>query len=64
MVAIQVFNEGYGKTLSVAHGCVTSGSDWRFLRLKGNLLNIDNTSYYLSDVARILGIRLEIAGGE
>ncbi len=64
MVAIQIFNEREGKPLAAVHGCVTSGSDWRFLRLKGTALNIDGTEYYLGDAAKILGILISIAHGE
>jgi hypothetical protein len=63
MVAIQIFNEREGKSLPVVHGCVTSGSLWRFLRLSGKSLNIDLREYFLSDAAKILGILVTIARG-
>jgi hypothetical protein len=63
MVAIQVFNERYGRTLPAAYGCVTSGSHWRFLKLKEKDLLIDRREYYLDDVAKILGILVGIARG-
>jgi hypothetical protein len=64
MVAIQLFNERKGKPLPVAHGCVTSGNLWKFLRLKGGALHIDAPEYYLRDVAKILGILVCIARGD
>jgi hypothetical protein len=64
MVAIQLFNEREGKPLAVVHGCVTSGSNWRFLRLEGTRLNVDIIEYYLRDAAKILGILVSIARGE
>jgi hypothetical protein len=63
MVAIQIFNEREGKPLPVVHGCVTSGSLWRFLRLTGKSLNIDPPEYSLRDAAKILGILVTIARG-
>ena len=60
MVAIQIFNEKYGRTIPVAYGCVTSGSHWRFLNLKEKDLFIDRWEYYLDDVAKILGILVTI----
>jgi hypothetical protein len=45
-------------------GCVTSGNVWRFLRLAGNELHIDQTEYYLTTQAeRIVGILLHILRG-
>ena len=46
MVAIQFFNERDGRPTPVVHGCVTSGSNWRFLRLQGKDLFIDVPEYY------------------
>jgi hypothetical protein len=63
MVAIQIFNEREGKSLPAVHGCVTSGSLWRFLRLTGKSLNIDRPEYSLRDAAKILGILVTIARG-
>jgi hypothetical protein len=63
MVAIQIFNEREGKPLPAVHGCVTSGSVWRFLRLEGKRLFIDLPEYYLRDAAKILGILVSIARG-
>jgi hypothetical protein len=42
---------------------VTSGTNWRFLILEGNSLSIDLPEYTLRDLAKILGILVEFAGG-
>jgi hypothetical protein len=63
MVAIQVFNEREGRPLPAAHGCVTSGIQWQFLRIQGKTLFIDRAKYSLSDVEKILGILITIARG-
>ena len=44
-------------------GCVTSGSIWRFLKLEGSTLFIDQPEYYLRDAPKILGILVSIARG-
>lgn len=62
MVAIQIFNERDGKPLPAAHGCVTSGNLWRFLKLEGQSLSIDLPEYGLRDLGKILGILVAIAG--
>jgi hypothetical protein len=56
MVAIRLFNEREGTPIPAVFGCVTSGSNWRFLKLEGPALFIDQPEYYLRDAARILGI--------
>jgi hypothetical protein len=56
MVAIQLFNEKEGSPMPAVYGCVTSGSIWRFLKLKDKELFIDNREYYLQEVDKILGI--------
>jgi hypothetical protein len=64
MVAIQLFNERKGEPLTAVHGCVTSGTVWRFLRLQEKQLLIDRPEYYFRDVAKILGILVCIARGD
>src|SRR5438105_1717349 len=43
MVAIRLFNEREGTPLPAVFGCVTSGSNWRFLKLVGTTLSIDRS---------------------
>lgn len=63
MVAVQLFNQREGTALPAVFGCVTSGSNWRFLKLQGTTLWIDRPEYYLGDAAKILGILVSIARG-
>ncbi len=63
MVAIQMFNEKDGRSLPVVYGSVTSGSNWRFLRLEGKSLSIDLPEYTLRDLAKILGILVSFVDG-
>jgi hypothetical protein len=37
-------------------GVVTSGTNWKFLKLQEQLISIDLDEYYLSDIGKILGI--------
>jgi hypothetical protein len=62
MVAINLFNEKEGETLPAVYGCVTSGSNWRFLRLAGTRLNIDRQEYYLHEVGKVIGIFVHLLG--
>ncbi|MGC1307204.1 MAG: hypothetical protein WA885_08250 [Phormidesmis sp.] len=56
MVAAQIFNERRQNPISTVYGVVTTGSNWKFLRLQGNVAEADLREYYLSDVGKLLGI--------
>lgn len=45
------------------HGCVTTGTDWQFLRLANKDLIIDTDQYYLTAVDKIIGIFVSIMKG-
>jgi hypothetical protein len=62
MVAIREFNERDRTPVSAVYGCVTSGTNWRFLRLAGTILTIDRQEYYVHDVGKIIGIIVHILG--
>jgi hypothetical protein len=55
MVAIREFNGREGVEVPAVYGCVTSGTNWRFLRLSGACLSIDRQEYYLRDVGKSRG---------
>jgi hypothetical protein len=56
MWAASLFNEGEGNDIPAIYGAVTSGNTWRFMKLKEQVIEIDLTEYYLSEVNKILGI--------
>ncbi len=56
MLAARIFNERENNQIATIYGCVTSGTNWRFLKLKEQVIEIDLTEYYLIDVNKILGI--------
>lgn len=62
MVAAQSFNQQEGSNLTTIYGAVTTGSNWRFLKLEGQTVFIDQPEYYLYQIGKILGILLEIVG--
>jgi hypothetical protein len=64
MVAARLFNERAGLGDLPIAGCVTTGTVWRFLRLSGTDLQIDQKEYYLATHADlILGILLFVLRG-
>jgi len=56
MWAASLFNEREGNDIPAIYGAVTSGNIWKFMKLKEQVIEIDLTEYYLSDVNKILGI--------
>jgi len=56
MVAAQLFNQHQEPTISTIYGAVTSGTNWRFLKLQDHIVTIDLDEYYLADIDKILGI--------
>ena len=55
MVAAQVFNEREGRAQTI-YGSVTSGTLWRFLKLEGKQVTLEEKEHYLDQLAGILGI--------
>jgi hypothetical protein len=56
MYAAQLFNEQKGKPQPFIYGCAATGGDWKFMKLAGKQLFLDNKTYYISELPNILGI--------
>jgi hypothetical protein len=56
MVAAQRFNAAKNNPLSVIYGVISSGTQWRFLKLENDLVTIDLMDYSLPPVEEILGM--------
>lgn len=63
MVAAQCYNEREGNGITTVYGAVTTGSVWRFLRLRDTTVCIDCLEYYINAVGRIMGILSFIVRG-
>jgi hypothetical protein len=63
MLAAQRFNQAKGKPIKEIYGAVSSGTQWRFMRLVEQELTIDVTDYPLSPVGQILAYLVWMAGG-
>ena len=60
LVAAQIFNAAEERNLNTLYGIVTTGTDWKFLRLRGTEATIDNDLYYLDNVEKIVGVVLSM----
>lgn len=62
MVGIQRFNRREGHPADTAYGCVTTGSLWRFVRLVGADVTLDQVEYTLADADKLVGILCHLSG--
>lgn len=62
MLAAIRFNREAGEPTELMYDCVTTGSLWKFLRLTGQLLEIDTNEYSITQPDRILGVLLHCCG--
>ncbi|NET56153.1 MAG: hypothetical protein F6K47_08250 [Symploca sp. SIO2E6] len=56
MVAAQRFNQQQGNEVTNIYGAVTTGTAWKFLKLRSQMVFIDLSDYYIKEVDKILGI--------
>jgi hypothetical protein len=56
MVAAELLNQSEPDGARSVHGAVTSGSDWKFLRLTGAEVTIDLVEYHIDNLGKIMGI--------
>lgn len=60
MLAAQMLDERTGYPAQAISGVVTTGSNWRFLKLTGQTIAVDFDEYLISSIEKILGIFVEI----
>jgi hypothetical protein len=56
MIGARVFNEQNEQAVEVIYGAVTTGSNWKFLRLTGSQAHVDRPEYHISQVSHVIGI--------
>ncbi len=56
MVAAQRFNAEKGNDIPCIYGASTTGTEWYFLKLEGQKLQIDMAAYQIAECDKILGI--------
>ncbi len=63
MVAARRFNEQAGTPIEPIYGAVTTGLQWRFLKLDGDTAHVDAVEYPIQSAGKIFGILTAIALG-
>ena len=56
MVAAHRFNSNHGKPDLPIYGVISTGTNWRFLRLEQDTLWVDRSEYFILQLDQILGI--------
>lgn len=56
MVAAQIFNQRQNEKNESIYGSVTTGTNWKFMRLVDKVVEIDPNEYFLSNIGKIMGI--------
>ncbi len=63
MYAAQLYNAQAGANVPCTYGAVTTGNEWRFIKLQGHIAYIDYVSYYITEIKKIIGILVSMANG-
>ena len=56
MIGAHVFNAREGANIPTIYGAVTTGNQWKFLKLEGQIAYIDVDDYYLVAIDKIVAI--------
>jgi hypothetical protein len=62
MLAARLFNEQQSNPQFAVYGVVSTGSLWRFLKLEGQQVFIDQDEYHIRELAKIFGILVFMSG--
>ncbi|MCL1467867.1 hypothetical protein [Argonema galeatum] len=56
MLAARLFNEREENPINKIYGAVTTGDRWKFLKLEGQIIEIDLGEHFLNNINKIMGI--------
>ena len=62
MYAAQLYNKKGNCDCPCVYGTVTTGDEWKFIKLEGNMVYIDYDAYYITEIKKIIGILVEMVG--
>jgi hypothetical protein len=62
MVGARLFNQNRKTDVHTIYGCVTTGSEWAFMKLEGQTVFVDLDRYYINDLSKLLGVFQRIIG--
>lgn len=56
MIAARIFNERRNNQIPQIYGVVTTGTNWKFMKLTNQVIEVDLNDYFLNDLGKIIGI--------
>ena len=56
LIGAAQFNEREKKVIPTLYGCATTGVEWQFLKLEGNVCTLDEARYYTLELPKLLGV--------
>lgn len=56
MQGAKIYNLNEQNSVAVIYGCVTTGTEWQFLKLENNICWIDSQRFYINDLPSLLGM--------
>ena len=56
MYAAKIFNEREGNDIPSVYGAVTTGDEWKFIKLVDKTVYIDRGKYYTNNIKKVIGI--------
>ncbi len=60
MYAAQLFNQQENHAIEFIYGVVTTGDEWKFIKLQDRIAYIDKETYYINDIKKIIKILIEM----
>jgi hypothetical protein len=58
MIAAQIVNAKTNLGAQAVYGCVTTGTDWKFMKLCDRTLKIDQRDYFINEISLLMSILL------
>jgi hypothetical protein len=56
MIAARIFNQKEGNPIDSIYGAVTTGNQWKFIKLENDVAYVDSQDYYIDRLDDIMGI--------
>jgi hypothetical protein len=56
MLAARIFNQREGNPIEQIYGAVTTGNQWKFIKLENDTAYVDSQDYYIDRLDEIMGI--------
>lgn len=64
MIAAKKFNDQNGLNIPIVYGVITTGSNWKILKLENGKIIIEAKEYFIENIEVIFGILLKMIGYE